>query len=120
MSDAVQAAYEAPIPSPVSKAGARAFPLMLPTSAEMPGAAAGKRALEALRADERPKLCLWADSDPILPFEVGERFAAAISAEPPEKIADASHFLQEDAGEEIGRKIVAWLTPLRDGILSRT
>jgi haloalkane dehalogenase len=120
MSDAVQAAYEAPFSSPESKAGARAFPLMLPTSAAMPGAAAGKRTLEALRADERPKLCLWADSDPILPFEVGERFAAAISAEPPEKIADASHFLQEDAGEEIGRKIVAWLTRLRDGILSRT
>jgi haloalkane dehalogenase len=88
---------------------------MLPTSAEMPGAVAGKRALEALRADERPKLCLWADSDPILPFEVGERFAAAINAEPPEKIADASHFLQEDAGEEIGRKIVAWLTRPRAG-----
>ena len=120
MSDAVQAAYEAPFPSPESKAGARAFPLKLPTSAEMPGAVAGKRALEALRADERPKLCLWADSDPILPFEVGERFAAAINAEPPEKIADASHFLQEDAGEEIGRKIVAWLTRPRDGILSRT
>ena len=120
MSDAVQAAYEAPFSSPESKAGARAFPLMLPTSAAMPGAAAGKRTLEALRADERPKLCLWADSDPILPFEVGERFAAAISAEPPEKIADASHFLQEDAGEEIGRKIVAWLARPRDGILSRT
>jgi haloalkane dehalogenase len=119
MSDAVQAAYEAPFSSPESKAGARAFPLMLPTSAAMPGAAAGKRTLEALRADERPKLCLWADSDPILPFEVGERFAAAISAEPPEKIADASHFLQEDAGEEIGRKIVAWLARPRDGILSR-
>jgi haloalkane dehalogenase len=119
MSDAVQAAYEAPFSSPESKAGARAFPLMLPTSAAMPGAAAGKRTLEALRADERPKLCLWADSDPILPFEVGERFAAAISAEPPEKIADASHFLQEDAGEEIGRKIVAWLARPRDGVLSR-
>jgi haloalkane dehalogenase len=109
MSAEVQAAYEAPYPSPESKAGARAFPLMLPTSPEMPGAAAGKRALEALRTDERPKLCLWADSDPIIPFEVGERFAAAINAEPPEKIADASHLLQEDAGEEIGRRIVAWL-----------
>ena len=92
---------------------------MLPTSAEMPGAAAGKRTGGAA-CRRAPKLCLWADSDPILPFEVGERFAAAINAEPPEKIADASHFLQEDAGEEIGRKIVAWLAPLRDGILSRT
>jgi haloalkane dehalogenase len=109
LADEVQGAYEAPFPTPESKAGARAFPLMLPTSPEMPGAAAGKRVLEAMRADERPKLCLWADSDPVIPFEVGERFAGAINAGPPEKIADASHFLQEDAGEEIGRRVAEWL-----------
>jgi haloalkane dehalogenase len=109
LGDEVQAAYEAPFPAPESKAGARAFPLMLPTTPEMPGAAAGKGVLEALRADARPKLCLWADSDPIIPFKVGERFAAAINADPPEKIADASHFLQEDAGEEIGRRVAEWL-----------
>jgi haloalkane dehalogenase len=83
---------------------------MLPTSPDMPGAAAGKRVLEALRADERPKLHLWADSDPIIPFHVGEKFAAAINAEPPVKIDNASHFLQEDAGEEIGRRIAEWLS----------
>jgi haloalkane dehalogenase len=109
MPDEVLAAYEAPFPEPAAKAGARAFPLMLPTSPEMPGAAAGKRVLEALRTDQRPKLHLWADSDPIIPFEVGEKFAAAINADPPEKIENASHFLQEDAGEEIGRRIAEWL-----------
>jgi haloalkane dehalogenase len=109
MSDDVQAAYEAPFPAPDSKAGARAFPLMLPTSPDMPGAAAGKRVLEALRTDARPKLCLWADSDPIIPFKVGERFAAAVNADPPEKIENASHFLQEDAGEQIGTRIASWL-----------
>ena len=109
MTDDVAAAYDAPFPVPESKAGARAFPLMLPTSPDMPGAAAGKRVLEALRGDERPKLCLWADSDPIIPFKVGERFAAAVNAEPPVKIESASHFLQEDAGEEIGRRIADWL-----------
>ncbi|MDX6582402.1 MAG: haloalkane dehalogenase [Solirubrobacterales bacterium] len=109
MADDVVAAYDAPFPTPESKAGARAFPLMLPTSPEMPGAAAGKRVLEALRTDERPKLHLWADSDPIIPFKVGERFAAAINAEPPEKVDNASHFLQEDAGEQIGERIAAWL-----------
>ena len=110
MPDDVFAAYEAPFPEARAKAGARAFPLMLPTSPEMPGAAEGKRVLEALRTDERPKLHLWADSDPIIPFKVGERFAAAINADPPEPIENASHFLQEDAGEEIGRRIAAWLT----------
>jgi haloalkane dehalogenase len=109
MSDEVAAAYDAPFPVAESKAGARAFPLMLPTSPDMPGAAAGKRVLDALRADERPKLCLWADSDPIIPFKVGESFAAAIGAEPPVKITNASHFLQEDAGAEIGTLIADWL-----------
>jgi haloalkane dehalogenase len=109
MSDEVAAAYDAPFPTPESKAGARAFPASLPTSPEMPGAAAGKRTLDALRDDPRPKLCLWADSDFILPPEVGERFATAINAESPVWIENASHFLQEDAGEEIGRLIADWL-----------
>ncbi len=109
MSDDVAAAYDAPFPTPESKAGARAFPLMLPTDPAMPGAAAGKRTLEALRADERPKLHLWADSDFIIPFEVGERFAAAINAEPPRKVENASHFLQEDAGPELGAMIADWI-----------
>ena len=69
MDDEVVAAYDAPFPVSESKAGARAFPLMLPTDPQMPGAAAGKRVLEALRADSRPKLHLWADSDPDHPVQ---------------------------------------------------
>ena len=108
--DDVIAAYDAPYPSAAAKAGARAFPLMLPTSPEMPGAAAGQRVLEALREDSRPKLVLWADSDPVLPLETGRRFASALGrADVDHVIADASHFLQEDAGAEIGRLIAEWL-----------
>src|SRR5579862_6911484 len=40
--DDVIAAYDAPFPNVDSKAGARAFPLILPTSPEMPGAEAGQ------------------------------------------------------------------------------
>jgi haloalkane dehalogenase len=108
--DAVAAAYDAPFPTPESKAGARAFPLMLPTSPEMPGAEAGRRVLEALRADKRPTLMLWAESDPVLPPETGRRFAEAIGADGPQIVAGASHFLQEDRGEEIGRRIADWLS----------
>ena len=113
MPDEVVAAYDAPYPSPESKAGARAFPLILPTSPEMPGAAAGKRVRDALRADRRPKLCLWADRDPVIPFAVGERLAAAVNAPAPEKVENASHFLQEDAGEQIGARIAGWLAERR-------
>ncbi len=108
--DAVVAAYDAPFPSVAAKAGARAFPLMIPRAPEEPGAAAGQRVLEALAADRRPTLMLWADSDPVLPLSTGERFAEAIGRDAPEVIAGASHFLQEDRGEEIGARIAEWLT----------
>ncbi len=107
--DAVIAAYEAPYPSPESKAGARAFPLILPTEPDSPGAAEGKQVADALREDERPALVLWADSDPVLPFSVGERVSEQLGYAPPRKIENAGHFLQEDAGEEIGRVIAEWL-----------
>jgi len=109
MDDDVAGAYDAPFPTPESKAGARAFPLILPTSPDMRGGAEGKRAQEALQADGRPMLVLWADSDPVLPFKVGEAFSNLIGADPPTKIANASHFLQEDAGPEIGQRIADWL-----------
>ncbi len=108
--DEVIAAYDAPFPNVASKAGARAFPLLIPLTPEAPGAAAGQHVLEALRADQRPTLTLWADSDPVLPPAVGESFAAAIGREPPRMIENASHFLQEDQGPLIGRLIAEWLT----------
>jgi haloalkane dehalogenase len=110
--DEVIAAYEAPYPNEASKAGARAFPLILPTSPEMPGAKEGLETLRALRSDTRPKLIMWADSDPVLPLETGRRFAAAIGSELDHVIEDAGHFLQEDAGDRIGSLIAAWLRGL--------
>ena len=107
--DEVIAAYDAPFPNAASKAGARAFPLLIPHTPEAPGASEGRRVLEALREDERPTLMLWADSDPVLPPSVGERFAKAIGQPAPRTISDASHFLQEDQGPLIGRLIADWL-----------
>ncbi|MFZ0089829.1 MAG: haloalkane dehalogenase [Solirubrobacteraceae bacterium] len=107
--DAVIAGYERPFPSPAAKAGARAFPAILPTTPDAPGAGAGQQVLEALRDDRRPRLTLWADSDPVLPLQSGRRFAAALGGDVDHVIRDAGHFLQEDAGPEIGELIAAWL-----------
>jgi haloalkane dehalogenase len=107
--DEIAAAYDAPFPSVAAKAGARAFPAILPLSPDAPGAEAGRRTLEALREDRRPTLMLWGAHDPVLPPAVGERFAAAIGREPPRVISDAGHFLQEDRGPEIGAILVDWL-----------
>jgi len=108
--DGVGAAYDAPFPEKDAKAGARAFPLMIPTTPEAPGAEAGQRVLEALKDDRRPTLMLWADSDPILPITTGERFAEAIARDRPQLIGDAGHFLQEDQGPRIGAIVADWLS----------
>ena len=107
--DAVAAAYDAPFPSVAAKAGARAFPLMLPTVPGTPGGMAQQHVLDALAGDRRPTLVLWADADPILPPQAGERFASALGATPPRYVGDTGHFLQEDAGPELGRAIADWL-----------
>jgi haloalkane dehalogenase len=107
--DEVIASYEAPFPNAASKAGARAFPLILPTEPQAPGAETGQRVLDALKGDQRPKLIMWADSDPVLPLDTGRRFAAALGSDVAHVIEDASHFLQEDAGEQIGGLIADWL-----------
>ena len=107
--DEVIAAYDAPFPDPRSKAGARAFPLIVPTTPDAPGAAEGRRVADALRTDDRPGLVLWADSDPVMPFAVGERISERLNYPAPRPIENAGHFLQEDAGEEIGRIVADWL-----------
>ncbi len=66
---------------------------------------------DALREDERPTLVLWADSDSILPFSVGERVSEQLNFPAPIAIENAGHFLQEDAGPEVGRLIADWLWP---------
>jgi haloalkane dehalogenase len=109
--DEVIKAYEAPFPTRESKAGARAFPLMLPLRPDDPGAESGQRVAEALRSDVRPALLMWADSDPALPLDpVGRQVQTLFpTAEELTVIHDAGHFLQEDQGEEIGALIADWL-----------
>ncbi len=108
--DEVIAAYDGCFPTPESKAGARAFPLILPTSPDAPGAAEGRAVRDALVDDGRPKLVLWADSDPVLSLETGAAVAKILGKEIDHVIPDAGHFLQEDQGELIGQHIADWLT----------
>ena len=107
--DEIAAAYDAPYPDAASKAGARAFPLMLPTSPDAPGAEAGQRVAAALKGDPRQKLLLWAENDPILTPDTGAKLADFLGADAPTPIPEAGHFLQEDQGELIGRHIAEWL-----------
>ncbi|MEA2483220.1 MAG: haloalkane dehalogenase [Thermoleophilaceae bacterium] len=107
----VIAAYEAPYPTLESKAGARAFPLMLPLTPRDPGAASGQAVADALREDSRPVLLMWGDSDPALPLDPVGRTVQTLfpTADELTVIRGGGHFLQEDQGEEIGALIADWL-----------
>jgi len=106
----VVAAYDAPFPTPESKTGILMFPELVPTDLEHPSAATMIDVREALKSWDKPTLVFFGDSDPIFPPVVAERFAARLPnavCEPP--VAGAGHFLQEDKGEEVGRRIARWL-----------
>ncbi len=110
MSDEVKEAYSAPWPVPESKAGILAFPNLVPISPEHPDTPAHLAVQEQLGRWEKPALVLFADSDPIFSPRAAERIAAHIpGALEPEIVEGAGHFLQEDKGEEIGRRIARFV-----------
>ena len=111
----VIAAYEAPFPRASAKAGARAFPLNMPSGPDSPGARVAQRALETLRSEARPKLIIWGEEDRLLPLQMGRRFAHALGTDVDHVIAGASHFVPEDAGPKVGALIAEWLRSAAGG-----
>jgi haloalkane dehalogenase len=110
LTDDVVAAYDAPFPTPESKTGILMFPEQVPTEPDHPSAQAMLDVREQLRSWTKPALVFFSDSDPIFSPRVAERFAELIpGAELQPPVAGAGHFLQEDAGEEVGQRIAAWL-----------
>jgi haloalkane dehalogenase len=106
----VLAAYDAPYPVPESKTGMLMFPELVPIESERPPERAWVALRDGLAGWEKPALVLFGDSDPIFSTGDGERLAAHIpGALPFETVAGAGHFLQEDAGEEIGERIAAFV-----------
>jgi haloalkane dehalogenase len=110
--DEVIAAYDAPFPDESFKAGPRAMPLLVPITADDPGAVANRKAWETLSTSDIPFLCAFSDSDPItgpmakiLPTLV----PGAAGLDHP-TIRDAGHFLQEDAGEQLGAVVAGFVS----------
>ena len=103
-------AYEAPWPTPESKAGAAQFPLLVPITENDPGVAEMNAARERLATWQKPVLVCFSDSDPIFPPKAGQRFVDAIpGAGELVVIEGAAHFLQEDRGEDIAHRIERFL-----------
>jgi haloalkane dehalogenase len=108
--DDVVEAYNAPFPTPESKAGILAFPEHVPTELDHPNAPKMLEVRAALERWEKPALVLFSDSDPIFTPRAAERMASRIpGAGPAEIVRGAGHFLQEEKGEEIGERVVRFL-----------
>jgi haloalkane dehalogenase len=109
--DAVISAYEAPFPTPESKAGAAQFPLLVPTSDDQPGAAEMRAVADELTRWAKPTLVAFSDSDPVFPYpRAGQAFCDLIpGAGDQVRIEGAAHFVPEDAGERIAEEIVGFV-----------
>ncbi|UCC13347.1 MAG: haloalkane dehalogenase [Gammaproteobacteria bacterium] len=104
------AAYDAPFPSEKYKAGARAFPRLVPTSPDDPAVPANRAAWKALGNWDRPFLTAFGKKDPILGWadKLLQRHVPGAKGQPHRDLENASHFVQEDAGEELAEIVVEW------------
>ena len=110
VTDEVIAAYDAPFPVPESRVGIVRFPELVATSSGHPSAPAMLDVRARLRAFEQPALVLFSDSDPIFSRRAAEVMAELLpNAELDAPVEGAGHFLQEDRGDVVGRRIAGWL-----------
>ena len=109
LSPAEAAAYDAPFPTEEHKAGARAFPRLVPTDPDDPAAPDNRRAWDALGRYDKPFLCIFGKNDPIL-GRADRRLIAHVAGakgQPHARIR-GGHFIQEDAGPELAQRLLEW------------
>jgi len=112
LSPEVGAAYDAPFPDDSYQAGARQFPLLVPTSPDDPAAAANRAAWEVLGTFEKPFLTAFSDGDPVT--RGADRFLQqsipGAAGQPHTTIVGGGHFLQEDKGQELAAVVAAFVS----------
>jgi len=105
------AAYQAPFPDPSYEAGICKFPMLIAVQPDNPGVAANREAWERLGRFDKPFLTLFGAKDPVTPG--GERRLIAhvpgAAGQPHYVFPEASHFIQEDAPDELVERILAFV-----------
>jgi haloalkane dehalogenase len=107
----VIAAYEAPFPDERYKAGARQFPMLVPTSPHDPASDANRAAWGVLHRWDKPFLTAFGDQDPITrgADRFFQRSVPGAKGQAHATIEGGGHFLQEDRGEVLARVVVGFL-----------
>jgi haloalkane dehalogenase len=91
------------------------MPLLIPTAPDDPASAANRSAWAVLSKSSMPALVAFSDGDPITGAMAPVFRAALPGAKGIDHpvIADAGHFLQEDAGEDFAEAVVRFLSGLQ-------
>jgi len=104
-----EAAYDAPFPSRIYMAGPRVFPSLVN---DLPGV--NEDAWAGLTEYEKPFLTIWASNDPgnlgsqAVQDNLIDNIPGA-AGQPHTRLPEASHFLQDDQGTEIARRILEFI-----------
>jgi len=111
LSDEIVAAYDAPFPSSKYKTGARAFPMLVPTTPDDPASDANRAAWEVFAEWQKPFLTTFSNRDPVTrgaeaPWQ--ETVPGAKNREHV-RIRNAGHFLQEDKGPELADELLKFI-----------
>ncbi len=108
LAEAELAAYDAPFPDDSYKAGARAFPSLVPASPDDPAAEDQRIAWTSLAGFDKPFVTAFSDSDPITAGADAafRKLVPGTEGMPHRTIEGAGHFIQEDAPDEVAAAIL--------------
>ncbi len=107
----VIAAYDAPFPDDRYLAGARQFPMLVPTTPDDPASEPNRRAWQVLEQWTKPFLTAFSDGDPVTrgADRVLQQRIPGAQGQPHTTIVGAGHFLQEDKGEELAKIVIDFI-----------
>ena len=108
LGDEEEGAYDAPFPARIAMGGPRSFPGLANTLG-----GATQSAWAGLLAFEKPFITIWASNDPgnLGSEELQQLLIDAIpgaAGQEHTRLPQASHFLQDDQGEEIARRMISF------------
>jgi len=112
LTEAEMDAYRAPFPDETYLAGARQFPLLVPTTPDDPAVPANRTAWAVWERWIKPVLTLWTPGDFVLGhFQQGfiDRIPGA-AGQPHQTFEPGGHFLQDDRGEDVVAALLAWMS----------
>ena len=107
----VIAAYDAPFPDEGYRAGARVFPVLVPTTPDDPASAANREAWKTLRRWRKPFQTIFSDHDAVT--RGSEAFLQSeipgAEGQPHRFIDGAGHHLPEEKGREVAEALILFL-----------